>query len=142
MKELFLLALSFVCFIPSAFSQHGTITLKVERIDMKKRGQLCIGVFDEKNFLKAEKQVYKLEVEVIAEQMEITLEKIPEGTYAVAVFQDIDRNKELKTNFIGLPQEPTGFSNDARIKFGPPSFRDAQVKVARDKNIVVNVILR
>ena len=79
-----------------------------------------------------------LNVSVFAQE----IEKIPEGTYAVAVFQDIDRNKDLKTNFIGLPQEPIGFSNDARIRFGPPSFNDAQFKIERDKNIVLKIVLR
>ena len=142
MKTISLLALCLLGCSISLFSQQGKLTLKVESINLKKRGQLSIGIFDEKNFLKPGKQLRELEVDVVAEQMEITIEKLPEGTYAVAVFQDIDRNKDLKTNFIGLPQEPIGFSNDARIKFGPPSFSDAQFIIERDKNIVQKIILR
>jgi uncharacterized protein (DUF2141 family) len=142
MKTLFLLTSCLLCFTTGVFAQQGTITLKVDRIDTKKRGQLLVGVFDEKNFLKVGKQLYELEVDVTAEQMEIKIENIPFGTYAVTVFQDIDRNKELKTNFIGIPQEPIGFSNDARIKFGPPSFSDAQFKLESDKNIVLKIVLR
>jgi uncharacterized protein (DUF2141 family) len=142
MKTKFLLTSCLLCFTAGAFAQQGTLTLKIEGIDAKKRGQLLVGVFDEKNFLKVGKQLYELEVDVNAGQMEITMENIAAGTYAVSVFQDIDRNKELETNFIGIPKEPIGFSNDARIKFGPPSFSDAQFKVERDKNIVLKIILR
>jgi len=140
MKMISLLHLC-ICFYGSAFSQ-GTITLQVEGIELKKGGQLSIAIFDESNFLKIGRQLRALEVEVISEKMEINLEKITMGTYAVAVFQDIDRNHELKTNLIGFPQEPVGFSNDAHIKFGPPSFRDAQFKIEKGDSVVLKISLR
>jgi len=130
-----------ICFYGNAFSQ-GTITLQVEGIDLKKGGQLSIAIFDETNFLKTGKQLRALEVEVISEKMEISFEKIAMGTYAVAVFQDTDWNHELKTNFVGFPQERIGFSKDAHIKFGPPSFSDAQFKLEKEDIVVLKIILR
>ena len=142
MKIILFSGLCFLCFNAGVFAQHGMLTLKVDRIDLEKGGKLSIAVFDEKNFLNTGQQLYDREVDVTAEQMEIIIEKIPEGTYAVAVFQDIDRSNDLKTNFIGFPQEPFGFSNNARIRFGPPSFSDAQFKVESDKNIILKIVLR
>ncbi|MEJ2205831.1 MAG: DUF2141 domain-containing protein [Gemmatimonadota bacterium] len=51
------------------------------------------------------------------------------GRYAIAVIHDRDRNGELNRNFIGMPREPYGFSNDARGRTGPPSFEDASFHV-------------
>jgi len=51
-------------------------------------------------------------------------------------------NKELTTNFIGIPKEPIGFSNNARIKFGPPSFEEAKFNVEKDKQTVLTITLR
>jgi uncharacterized protein (DUF2141 family) len=48
------------------------------------------------------------------------------GTWAISVFHDEDGNGELKTNFVGVPQEPLGFSNNAKATFGPPKFDDAK----------------
>jgi uncharacterized protein (DUF2141 family) len=43
----------------------------------------------------------------------------------VAVWHDADGDGELDSNFLGLPREPVGASNNATGRFGPPSFDDA-----------------
>lgn len=52
---------------------------------------------------------------------------IQPGTYAVAVFHDENSNGKLDTNFLGIPREGVGASNNARGHFGPPKFHDASV---------------
>ena len=47
------------------------------------------------------------------------------GTYAVSVFHDENSNGRLDSNFLGIPREGVGASNNAKGHFGPPSFRDA-----------------
>jgi len=49
---------------------------------------------------------------------------IPPGEYALLVFFDENNNDRLDRNFIGIPNEPLGFSNQYQPK-GPPSFRRA-----------------
>jgi uncharacterized protein (DUF2141 family) len=44
------------------------------------------------------------------------------GTYAVSVFHDENSNGKLDTNFMGIPREGVGASNDAKGHFGPPKF--------------------
>jgi len=48
------------------------------------------------------------------------------GTYAISVFHDENSNGKLDTNFIGIPREGVGASNNAKGHFGPPKF-DAAV---------------
>ena len=47
------------------------------------------------------------------------------GTYAVTVFHDENSNGKLDTNFMGIPREGTGASNNAKGHLGPPKFDDA-----------------
>jgi uncharacterized protein (DUF2141 family) len=47
------------------------------------------------------------------------------GKYAVSVFHDENSNGRLDTNFIGIPREGVGASNNARGHFGPPKFDSA-----------------
>jgi uncharacterized protein (DUF2141 family) len=54
---------------------------------------------------------------------------LPPGQYAFTVFQDVDANGQLARNFIGIPKEPSGLSNNLRPRFGPPKFKDALVTV-------------
>lgn len=53
----------------------------------------------------------------------------PAGTYAKAVFQDINSDEKLNSNFYGAPTEPYGFSNNIFGLFGPPKFVDAAFDV-------------
>ena len=47
---------------------------------------------------------------------------IAPGRYAVSVFHDENSNGKMDTNFIGMPKEGVGASNDAKGRFGPPGF--------------------
>ncbi len=125
-----------------ASAQTGSILFQVEGIDLQKGGALSAGVFNEANFPKIGKQERGMNVPVTAARMEFRLSHVPPGTYGAAVFQDVDNNKDLKTNFLGMPQEPIGFSNDARIRLGPPSYSDAQFQVNVNQETIVKIILR
>ena len=52
------------------------------------------------------------------------------GTYAVSVFHDENSNGKLDTNFLGIPREGVGASNNAKGHFGPPKFEAAAVQFA------------
>lgn len=54
---------------------------------------------------------------------------VPPGSYALSVYHDENENGELDKNFLGIPTEPYGFSNNARGMFGPASFGDAMVAI-------------
>ena len=49
-------------------------------------------------------------------------EDIPAGTYAITVIHDENTDGKLDTNWLGIPKEGYGFSNDARALLGAPSF--------------------
>jgi len=66
---------------------------------------------------------------------------LPEGKYAIALFQDINSNQKLDTNAIGIPKEPFGFSNNPKLLFGPPSFSKAQFKMTNE-NHEINLVLK
>ena len=65
--------------------------------------------------------------------------ELPDGTYAVGVFHDVDGNEALSKNFLGIPKEPFGFSNNVRGRFGPPGFKDASISVTGDLAITIAV---
>jgi len=50
---------------------------------------------------------------------------IPPGTYALAVIHDENMDGKLGTNWMGIPKEGYGFSNDAKALMGAPSFQAA-----------------
>lgn len=62
------------------------------------------------------------------------------GTYAVALFHDENGDGKLDTNFLGLPREGVGVSNNKFRSFGPPTWEDAKFALRGD--LVLDVTLR
>jgi len=65
-------------------------------------------------------------VKIAGNTAEYTFTNLAIGTYAVYVFHDEDNNKKLNSNFIGMPKEGVGVSNNAKGHFGPPKYNDAK----------------
>jgi uncharacterized protein (DUF2141 family) len=59
----------------------------------------------------------------------IRLENVPPGVWAAQAFHDENGNGVLDTTMLGMPSEGLGFANDARMRFGPPSFADAAIQL-------------
>ncbi len=71
----------------------------------------------------------------------ITLENVRPGTYAVKMFQDVQRKGAFVTTSLGLPAEPYGFSNDAMPILDQPSFDSAKFQMS-EKPLSIVVHLR
>jgi uncharacterized protein (DUF2141 family) len=113
-------------------SQTGCIRIRV--FDLRNHdGDLGIALFNEKKGFpgKAEKALLKGGVSSEGEAHVYVFENIPYGTYAVSVMHDENRNGKLDSNFIGIPKEGVGASNNPRSRFGPPSFDDASFQLDR-----------
>lgn len=50
--------------------------------------------------------------------------ELPPGICAVTVYEDLNSNHKLDHNFIGIPREPVGVSNNPPSRFGPPRFSE------------------
>lgn len=67
----------------------------------------------------------------------VTMTGIVPGEYAVKVFQDFNRNGEFDMNWLGLPLEKYGFSNDARPTFSEPPFDATKFQLHSGTNVIV-----
>ena len=72
---------------------------------------------------------------------EITLKDLDESHYAVAIYHDKNSNGEFDT-FLSIPQEKFGFSNDAKVFFGPPSFDEASFYLKKNQRLKIEISLR
>ena len=55
----------------------------------------------------------------------VRIANVPPGLYAAQAFHDENDNNKVDRGLFGIPKEGVGFSNDAKIKFGPPKFQEA-----------------
>lgn len=90
-------------------------------------GVAQIGLFNtESSFLD---KVYKGKAVKIKDKKAVAIfTNIPDGTYAISVFHDKNKDEKLNT-FLGIPTENYAASNNAPSKFGPPKWKDAKFEV-------------
>ena len=131
---MFTLAVSFV------YSQTANLTIKIMGIH-NPIGIMNFAVYDNaENYDKSKDYFIGESIPVESLDFEYVFHDLPYGNYAISLFHDEDENKELNTNWIGMPKELFGFSNDAKAKMGPPDFIDASFEIIGDMEMIINLV--
>lgn len=118
-----------------------TFELKVEvRGIPNAKGKVLVGVYNKAEGFR-DKSFAVASAEQPARQgtLVLSIPNLKPGTYALAVFHDENGNGNLDTNFLGIPTESYGFSNDARGSFGPPDFSDCSFSLQGPKTVILTI---
>ena len=130
-----LLFLSFILFF-SGWKTHN-LAIHISGIS-KINGTLFIAVFRANDeFPIFGKQFRGVVKEVEAKTQNYNFSELPDGEYAIAIYQDENRNEILDKNLLGIPTEIYGFSNNARRSFSAPSFQEAKIKLNKDLQLAI-----
>lgn len=89
------------------------------------KGEIRIAMFDSKEKYTKD-PIHAIVLPVDSTTIIWTQEMLPFGEYAIAVYHDKNENGKIDTNFLGIPKEDYGFSNNARGRFGPASWQDSK----------------
>ncbi|KIM12836.1 MAG: hypothetical protein KU37_00105 [Sulfuricurvum sp. PC08-66] len=118
----------------------GEIEITIEGVK-NANGELSIGLYDEaKAFAKPNAKVVKgVFVKASQGTMVVKLVNIPDGVYAVSLFHDQNSNQKLDTNFLGMPIEGYGFSNNVYPMFRSASFEEARFELMGTKEMSISV---
>ena len=100
------------------------------RILFQKRGAQ-IGVFKKSSgFPKAKaRAAYKKTINlknINSQKLRVTFEDVDLTEFAIGSFQDFNKNKKIDKNFLGIPKEPFGFSNNPRLISGHLTSQNAK----------------
>jgi uncharacterized protein (DUF2141 family) len=125
-----LLILLYGCFSLALHAQAYNLTVNVSGLRSNK-GTLYISLYNSKEgYPKTHTKAFRLSYGTIANgKCTVSFDAIPKGLYAIACYHDENSNGKLDTNFLGIPKEGTGASNNAKGFMGPASFADAQFQV-------------
>lgn len=118
-----------VLFTTIMHAQEETTAIEIEITNIDNDdGQMRIGLYNSKDhWLK--KPLKGITGEIVDGKCTASFSDISDGTYAISVFHDKNNDGKLETNFLGIPSEDTGSSNDAPARFGPPKWEDAKFEV-------------
>ena len=125
---------------------HGGSSMRAEEIAVEisnppATGQVVFVLFDSANAFGDLRDPVKTVALPFDGRSRYRLTGIAPGTYALLVYHDENRNGLVDRNFIGIPKEPLGFSNDYRPK-GPPNYKRAAFVLQPDKRRDFSITLK
>jgi uncharacterized protein (DUF2141 family) len=112
----------------------ATLTLEIGGV-APSRGVVMIGLYDSEAGWTSGSAVTGARAEVDGDHVTAVFADLPAGTYGVKMYHDINANGEMDTNLMGIPSEPFAFSNNARGRFGPPSWEAAVFELSADGTV-------
>ena len=128
------LVLSCLIFTPKSFAEESS--LKINILNLDKPGVLYLSICKDAAGFEETVENESEEESCFTSAGEIELQNfeingmLPHGEYAISLFVDSNGNKKIDKNFLGIPKEQYGFSNNVMGRMSAPSFDQAKFVVS------------
>jgi uncharacterized protein (DUF2141 family) len=109
----------------------GQTAIQVEVTGISsKQGEILVALFSgEKGFPGDATKAFKTAKAVpVNGKAILNFYQIPEGIYAIVLFHDTNHDGILNKNFLGIPKEGYGVSNNVRNLFSAPGFEESSFR--------------
>jgi len=114
MKNLFLIL--FITVMPLASFSQFVLTIEINDL-RNSNGQILLELSNEKG-----EKITGIAQNITDNKCVIVVNNLKQGKYAFKYFHDENKNENLDVNWMKIPKEGYGFSNNAKGTFGPPAF--------------------
>ena len=123
----------------SLSAQSEELTVKVTGIK-KNKGEIACALFKTPEGFPIDLSKPQL-VWLAAETSEIMCKftELSPGDYSLSVAHDENGNKKVDTNFVGMPTEAWGVSNNIRPLMRAPRWQEAQFSIGSGENKTINI---
>jgi len=82
-----------------------------------------------------------VEIDPSTMSAQVVFKNLPQGIYAVSVLHDENGNGKMDKNFVGIPKEGYGASNNPKKKMRAPAFDEAKFSLnSAEQTIEVTLI--
>lgn len=133
--------LSGYCAVAALYSgdlMAANIHLDISQIEVL-NGKILVALYNSKeDYERSAAPFREAEILANAETVSTQFTDLAPGEYVIQLYHDENDNGELDSNFIGLPTEGYGFSNNGG-KFGPPSYEEAKFSVVDDTQVSIKL---
>jgi len=140
MKRVFFIIIAIMITVGS-FAQNNQIKVDITGIKTTKGGVIKVGLYKNDGFPIVGNEITGKDVKVNNSTASVSFNRVTDGTYAFAVFQDTNEDGKLNTNLFGAPTEPYGFSQNKYGTFGPPKFTTVSFEIKGGTEISLTINL-
>lgn len=136
-KIIFIVMFLIILGLINIFADNLTVTVEINNIKINS-GTIYVAVFNSPDAMRKQMPFRQAIIGDIASQALLEF-SVPSGDYVVSVFQDLNENGKLDTNFLGIPREPVGLSNHSGGI--PGNFDKLKTRINSEKtHIIVNMV--
>ncbi len=121
-----------------AFADGNTLTIRVSAVRSGKGAIRCRLYSKPDGFPGKDTYEMQQSAPIVNGAAVCTFVILP-ATYAVSVFHDENGDGQLDKNFIGIPTEGVGVSNNRLRSMGPPKWEDAKFVLRGDLTLEVKL---
>ena len=118
-----------LCIFPMVLLAQLSLTIEISDF-RNNNGQVHLELSNEN-----QEQIAGITKGISGNKCLIVIENLEPGRYAFKFFHDENKNEKLDTNWLGIPTEGFGFSNNPTLTFGPPSFNKTLFELNESKMI-------
>jgi len=131
--------IAFLTLLSSLSLFAHTLTIEVTNIK-NNSGQILMGLFNQVEGFRDVNMTYKKSViTTLNKNIVYIFTDIPDGEYAVSLFHDENNNDKIDTNFIGIPKEGYGVSNNIHPTLRAPTFEETKFQLSTDTNLTIEM---
>lgn len=121
-------------------ANNPQLVINIENIESI-QGDIIIGIYNtEKGFLEAGTEIKHYKLTVVKNTERLVINDLPAGSYAISMFHDENSDGICNKNFMGIPKEPYGFSNNFKPKFSAPKFEDCKFSFSKNHEIQIRLV--
>ena len=121
---------------PVSAAYSGSLEVDFTNINNSK-GQICLNLFDGQTGFPDGGKGSALKIAkctpIVKRTAKFTFNNLPYGNYAISAIHDTNGDTRLNSNFLGVPNEGIGFSNNPVVVTAAPSFSAAQFFLSKTK---------
>ncbi len=121
-----------------------TTQLSIQVVELENStGQVILDIFSSETGFptKPEKAMKRVKATIKNKTASFNILDLPKGEYAFVIIHDENMNNELDANWVGMPSEGLGVSNNAKGRFGPPSYKDSKFNLTT-KTINTKIVMQ
>jgi uncharacterized protein (DUF2141 family) len=119
---------------------NNVISVKADGFRNNK-GQCCACLFNKSDGFPEDdsKAIKCINTKISNKSSVFNFNNLPDGNYAIAIIHDENMNQKFDKNFLGIPKEGYGISNNKLSKLSKPKFEEATFQVNGNKTITINI---
>ncbi len=133
------IAIVWAALIASPKTDSYDLTIQIDGI-RNNNGYIMVALHDGSSDFPDSDPFMAVEGEAENGSIELVIENVPEGEYAIALMHDENGNGEFDSTEYGMPLEGYGFSNNPEPQMGPATWSEASFDVEDDQDLYIELI--